>query len=104
MSLVPERMVEKAQDTRFGSIGLLAQGGSVILYMCCFGLAMGHFIAYPYQGVPRTLIKIATLLLLSSSMPGLIGLFFDQNRARAAWVVFLVLPLLLLMAILDGNW
>jgi hypothetical protein len=85
-----------------GAIGIAFQACAVAMFSTLFAAVKLGRVSYPFVGLPHTIDNLIVRFLLVSVVVGLVGLIFDRGRKLAIVTLILALPLMGVIASLEG--
>jgi hypothetical protein len=96
--------MKKIKDCVFGAIGIAIQAVSFTAFLMCFVIARLHPVGGLHLPLPKGVLDYTLMPLLISIIPAIVGLLRDQRKIAAVVAMLLILPLLGVMGVLDGNF
>jgi hypothetical protein len=94
----------RKSDQMFGTLGMAAEWAGFAAFTTYFAIARTHLIGGIVLPIPRLLVRYALMSIFISIAVSVIGVFCDKRRSRAMWTLVLIMPMLIVMGILNGNW
>ena len=88
----------------FGTLSMAAETAAFVFYVIYFIVARLQMIASISLPLPKPLVRYTLMAMFLSTVLGIVGLIGDRRRLRAIVTLLLILPVLMVMGILNGNW